>query len=249
LTIAAAAISTEKLDSSCIKMTRSTSFFYLIVMLIVISTFSSISVQAKENKQCPLPESSVTVSVINTQAKVIYNTGYSRSDIERQQLKRGRHANKGKWKILGLTKTDFKYSLETSVKLTKTDGGRYCVYPVSFDLNIGYSDFNIYIDRKYLPGSCEYRAILKHENSHISIYRRYLEHYLPSIKKQLRVAASRVQTVIVSIPDQGTKYIQEQVQRRIRPLILKLNREADHSNARIDTPESYRKVQLLCDNW
>jgi hypothetical protein len=230
-------------------MTRTNSFFYPLVTLIVVSTFTSFSVQARGNKRCPVPESSVTVSVKNTPAKVIYKTGHSRSDIERQQLKRGLHANRGKWKILGLTQTDFKYSLETSVKYTKTAGGRYCAYPVSFELNIGYADFIVYIDRKYLPGSCEYRAILKHENSHITIYRRYLEHYLPYIKKQVRAAAIGVRPVIVSVPDQGTKYIQEQVQRRIRPLILKLNREANVSNARIDTPESYRKVQLLCDNW
>ena len=230
-------------------MYRTPSFFYLLITLIVISTFTLISFQAQANKRCPAPNTSVKINVKNTLAKVIYKTGHSRSDLERLQLRQGRHTSRGKWKILGLTKTEYKYSIKTTANFKNTAGGRFCAYPVSYDLYVGYADFLIYIDRKYPTGSCEYRAILKHENAHVAIYKSYLKRYLPYIKKQLRAAALGVHPVVVSTTNLGTKNMQEQVQRRIRPLILKLNREADHSNARIDTPKSYREVQLLCDNW
>jgi hypothetical protein len=230
-------------------MNHRPSFFYPLITLIVIGAFTLTPFQAQANKRCPAPNTSVKVNVKNTPAKVIYKTSHSRSDLERLQLRQGRHTTSGKWKILGLTKTEFKYSIKTTANFKKTTGGRFCAYPVSYDLNIGYADFLIYVDRKYPTGSCEYRAILKHENAHVTIYKSYLKRYLPYIKKQVRTAALGVRPVVVSTPNLGTKYIQEQVQRRIRPLILKLNREADHSNARIDTPKSYRKVQLLCDNW
>jgi len=205
--------------------------------------------QALADSRCPAPDKRVKINITNTPAKVIYKTGHSRSDLERLQRTRGRHANKGNWKILGLTLTDFKYSIKTSARLLQIPGGRYCAYPVSYNLNIGYADFLVYIDRKFRRGTCEYRAILKHENAHVALYKGYLTRYLPSIKKQARAAALGVRPVVVSTPDLGAKYIQEQVQRRIRPLIQRLNREADQSNARIDTPRSYRNVQLLCDNW
>ena len=230
-------------------MKRGPSLFYLPTALLVTGAFIFTSVQARTNKRCPAPDTTVSIYVKNTPAKVIYKTGHSRSDLERLQRTRGRHASNGKWKILGLTQTKFKYSIETSAKFKKTAGGRYCAYPVSYNLNIGYADFLVYIDRKYRRGSCEYQAILKHENAHVTLYKSYLKRYLPYIKKQAQTAALGVRPVVVSTPDLGTKYIQKQVQRRIRPLILKLNREADHSNARIDTPKSYRDVQFLCDNW
>jgi hypothetical protein len=225
------------------------SFFFSPTALVVAGAFIFTPVQARANKRCPAPDSTVNIYVKNTPAKVIYKTGHSRSDLERLQRTRGRHVSGGKWKILGLTQTDFKYSIKTSAKFKQTAGGRFCAYPVSYDLNIGYADFLVYIDRKYRRSSCEYRAILKHENAHVALYKGYLKRYLPYIRKQARAAALGVRPVVVSTPNLGTKYIQEQLQRRIRPLIQKLNREADHSNARIDTPKSYRKVQLLCDNW
>ena len=229
-------------------MTNTNTFIYLFVTIIFIKTFS-IPVQATENKHCPVTDTMISVDVQNTPAKIIYKNGHSRSDIERQQLKRGRHLERGKWKILGLTQTEFKYTLKTTAKFKQADRGRYCAYPVSFNLDIGYENFTVYIDRKYRPGTCEYQAILKHENLHIAIYKRYLKRYIPYIKKQARAAAKAVQPVIISSPNQGTKHIQKQFQGLIRPLILKLNREADYSNAQIDTPESYRKLQLLCNNW
>ena len=230
-------------------MNRTPSFFYLFMTLIIISAFILIPSQAQAYKRCPATNSSVKINVKNTPAKVIYRTNHSRSDLERLQLRQGRHTSRGKWKILGLTKTEFKYSIKTIANFKKIAGGHFCAYPVSYDLNIGYADFLIFIDRKYPPGSCEYQAILKHENAHVTIYKSYFKRYVPYIKKKLRAVALGVRPVVVSTPNRGIKYIQEQVQRRIRPLILKLNREADHSNARIDTPKSYREVQLLCDNW
>lgn len=225
------------------------SFFYHLLTLISIWVFAFFPFQAQSKTRCPAPDSRVKVNVKNTPAKIIYKNSHSQNDLARLQRKRGRHWSGGKWKIAGLTQTDFKYSLKTSARFKKIAGGRFCAYPVSYELTIGYADFLVYIDRRYRPGSCEYRAILKHENAHVAIYKNYLKRYLPYIKKQVWDSALRVRPVEVSTPDLGTKYIQEQVQRRIRPLILKLNREADQSNARIDTPKSYRQVKLLCENW
>lgn len=204
---------------------------------------------AASTLRCPAPAKSPRVNINNTLAKVIYETGHSRNDLKRLQQSRGRHASGGKWRILGLTLTDFRYSIKTSVRLVPMLGGTYCAEPVSFDLDIGYSDFRVYIDRQYRRGSCEFKAILDHENAHVALYRSYLARYLPTIQRQAYRAAAGVRPVLVRNPDIGAKKIQNQVQRRIAPLIKKLNREADSSNAKIDTAKSYQKTQRLCDHW
>lgn len=189
------------------------------------------------------------MNIKNTPAKVHYKTGYGSADLKRLQKRRGRHAGTGKWRVLGLTLTDFRYAIKTSARLVPMRGGGYCAEPVTFDLDIGYSDFVVYIDRQYRKGSCEFRAILEHENEHVSLYRAYLAKYLPTIQRQAHRAAAGVRPVFVRNPNLGPKRIQNQVQRLIAPLIKRLNREADASNARIDTAKSYRKVQALCRNW
>ena len=201
------------------------------------------------DSRCQPLKKPARVNFETSPAMVIYKTGHSSSDLERLQRMRGRHASKGNWRVLGLTLTDFKYSIKTSVRLIPIEGGRYCAEPVTYDLSIGYSDFLVYIDRRYKRGSCEFHAILNHENAHVALYRGYLTRYLPNIRKLARHAAAGVRPVVVTTPDLGAKYIQDQVQRRITPLIQKLNREADASNARIDTPKSYRNIQMLCDKW
>jgi hypothetical protein len=201
------------------------------------------------DSRCPKPEKPAKLNIKTTPAKVIYKTGHSSSDLTRLQRKLGRHTGKGNWRVLGLTLTDFKYSIKTLARIIPIRGGRYCAEPVSYELEIKYSDFLVYIDRKYPRGSCEYRAILNHENNHVALYRGYLTRYLPTIKRQARNVAASVKPVVVSTPDLGSKYLQNQIQRRIKPLINKLNREANDSNARIDTPKSYRNVQMLCENW
>jgi hypothetical protein len=116
-------------------------------------------------------------------------------------------------------------------------------------MNIGFSDFLVYIDRRYRRGSCEYKAIRKHENTHVSLYRAYLARHLPKLRRSAEAAALRIKPAKVRSPDAGAKYIQDQIQSRIKPIIDRISTEADAANAKIDTPRSYRNVQLLCDNW
>ena len=216
----------------------------LLVFLLAFYTGAALA-----DSRCPPLTKSPIVNIKNSPARVIYKTGYSSKDLERLQRARGRHATSGNWRILGLTLTDFRYALKTSVQLTAIPGGRYCAEPVSFELDISYKDFLVYIDRKYPPGSCEYKAIPDHENYHVRLYRGYLSRYLPTIRQQARHAAATVPPVVVSSPDRGAQYIQNQMQRRIKPLIDRLNRDANISNAKIDTPKSYRNIRLLCGNW
>ncbi|MBL6941731.1 MAG: hypothetical protein ISR53_06185 [Rhodospirillales bacterium] len=199
--------------------------------------------------RCPPPEQPARLNIKTAPAKVIYKTGHSRSDLERMQRARGRHQGAGKWRVLGLTLTEFRYAIKTSARLIPISGGGYCAQPVSYDLTIGFSDFLVHIDRQYRRGSCEFAAIRDHEISHVTLFRSNLSRYMPIIRREARNAAASVRSVTVRDPDSGAERLQDQMQRRMNPLISKLNREADSSNARIDTPDSYRHVHMLCDNW
>lgn len=176
-------------------------------------------------------------------------TRHGRSDlmrIHRNQLKRPLPKN---WRPLGLTLTDFRFSIRTAVKATTNGDGRFCVYPDRFDIDIGFSDFIVYIDRQYPKGSCEYRAIREHEDTHVSLYRSHLSRHEKNLKRTIKDTAASIKPIIVRSPNQGARQIQRKMQTRISPIIKRLNRQADDANARIDTRESYRDVQALCDNW
>ncbi len=200
-------------------MTRLNLCSLFLSVSITVTIYFLIPAPIEAAGRCPVPDRPAKINFKTSPAKVIYKTGHSRADLERLQRTRGRHAARNDWRILGLTLTEFRYSIETWVNLVPIKGGRYCAEPVSYDLDISYSDFLVYIDRKYRRGSCEFRAILDHENAHVALYRKYLTRYLPSIKRQARNVAARVKPVVVSTPDRGAKYIQDEMRRRINPLI------------------------------
>jgi hypothetical protein len=220
-------------------------FLFLFVPIFVLTISPSVFAAPR----CPPPAQLARVNITTAQAKVIYKTSRSRSDLERMQKARSRHQGSGNWRVLGLTLTEFRYSIKTSARLTPIVGGGYCAQPVSFDLTIGFSDFLIYIDRQYRRGSCEFAAIRDHEISHVKLFRSNLSRYMPIIRRQARNAAASVRSVTVTNPKSGAERFQNHMQRYMNPLIKKLNREANKSNARIDTPRSYRNVHMLCDNW
>lgn len=230
-------------------MKKKTFLHRLILIFFLANIINIYPTTVFADKRCPTIGNKVKINIKNTPARVIYKFNHSRGDLERMQRKRGRHITGGKFNVLGLTLTEFKYTLKTSVKILKIPGGYFCAYPISYDLKIGYEDFLVFIDRRYKPGTCEHKAVLEHENSHVRLYKHHLKKHLPYIKKYARNATLNVGTVVVSSPDLGSKHIQGKFQRRIIPLIKKMNREANLSNARIDTPQSYKKLQSLCKNW
>lgn len=199
--------------------------------------------------RCPAPGKPPRVNIKTVPARIIYKTGYSRSDLLRMQRKNGRPGGAAAMQVLGLTLSEFRYSLETAARLYPASGGGYCAQAVSYDLSVGFSDFLVHIDRQYRRGSCEFNAIRDHEISHVALFRSNFTRYIPLIRAKARAAAALVKPVAVRSSNDGVKQLQDQMQRRIGPLIKKLSRDSDIANARIDTPKSYRNVHMLCDNW
>jgi hypothetical protein len=191
----------------------------------------------------------VRVNIKSDPGKVVFRTDHGRSDLKRLHSRNARVPGAGNANPLGLTLTDFRFTIKTTVMLQPLGRGSYCATPESFDLTIGYSDFIVYIDRRYGRGSCEYKAIREHENTHVSLYRAYLQRHLPELRKRAKAEALRIKPIQVRHPDAGAKYIQDQLQAKISPIIDRIGSEADAANANIDTARNYRDIQLLCDNW
>jgi len=230
-------------------MKRRHSFLFSVLVLLVSGTLFFAPDPTYAAVRCPAPEAPARVNIKTVAAKIIYKTGKSSSDLQRMQRQRGRLQGAGNWRVLGLTLTEFRYAIKTAAMMIPVKGGGYCAQPVSYDLSVGFSDFQVHIDRKYKRGSCEFAAIRDHEITHVTLFRSNLSRYLPLIKRQARAAATAVKSVAVNDPDSGAQNLQDQMQRRMGPLIKKLNRDANTANARIDTAKSYRNVQMLCDNW
>ena len=204
---------------------------------------------APPSANCPAQTKPVDINIKNPKGRVVYNTGVSRNDLIRIRQSRSRGVIQSNWRPLGLTLSDFRFQIGTTVSLLPAEGGGLCVYPDSFDISIGYSGFKVYIDRRYGKGSCEYRAVLEHENEHVSLYRSAMVRSLPNLQRAVYSAARRITPVVVETPDQGARYMQKQMHNKLKSHVAQLSRNADVANARIDTLTSYKRVHARCRNW
>ena len=73
----------------------------------------------------------------------------------------------------------------------------FCVSLKSVAATIGYSDFLVQIDIRHAPNSCEYNAILAHENEHIRAYMSIVNDFNLEMHAAVFGAADSVMPVFV----------------------------------------------------
>lgn len=127
-----------------------------------------------------------------------------------------------------------------------------CVQISQMKIDIGYDTLDVYIDKKYKPGTCEYEVVKEHENYHVRVSQEAMSFFKPDIEDALRKAVSRIKPTEVRSQKEAERVFQDQfhqVMHEIHPLIDHINKKIAEKNYAIDTPESYRETTALCKNW
>jgi len=150
--------------------------------------------------------------------------------------------------MLGVTMRNDQLNLQmrsTTVQLSKD---RYCLWPTEVTGQLGNRSMDVYVAANYVTGTCEYKVVLDHENTHVSINRSVIKAYGPRIEAQLRLAVkSTLFPMVVNTADsqQALKTLSAAVQ----GLLSQMENELRQRNGAIDTPEAYRRTAALCHNW
>ena len=80
------------------------------------------------------------------------------------------------------------------------DGG-FCVGLKSVDSVVGYNNFDVQIDIRHIPNSCEYNAVLRHEDKHIKAYLSVVDDFKADLQQAMFVAADSIMPVFVKSKD------------------------------------------------
>jgi len=128
----------------------------------------------------------------------------------------------------------------------------YCVQIKDMRLTLGYDVIDVYIDKKYHPGSCEYEVVKEHENYHVRVSQEAMMFFKSDIETALKKALSKLKPVYVSSERDAQQSFERQfnqVMAELNPLIVHINKKIAEKNYVIDTPESYRATTALCPHW
>ncbi len=97
------------------------------------------------------------------------------------RLRRAQISGAGFKRLSGLTQMKFHSHYDVKLRATQKREG-FCINAESIDVELGFKQFNVYIIKRYRPGSCQYRVTKKHEMKHVNLYRKGLHSALPEFR-------------------------------------------------------------------
>jgi len=153
---------------------------------------------------------------------------------------------------LGMTVSKLGITGSAEPEIQYLENHTFCVQIKRLDLTIGYDTLDVYIDKKYKPGSCEYEVVKEHENYHVRVSQEAMMFFKPDIEQALETALSHIEPEYAYSANEAQQIFNRQfsrVMREIQPLIDYINNKIAEKNYIIDTPESYAETSALCNNW
>jgi hypothetical protein len=149
---------------------------------------------------------------------------------------------------LGVTFATPVFALDARTRLEPQRGGT-CVYLESLRAEFGYRSLDVYVASEYLPGSCEFRAILDHENQHVGINVSALQTHAPRLRLELERILGEEKPVLTRDPRGATRDILNRISQQAQGAIAAFYRELDARNGAIDSQPNYDAIAGICKDW
>lgn len=191
---------------------------------------------------CSSEDPKVTVRLKTAKTKYIKN--YNAKTIN--QI----HKNAGQGTILGLAGGPISIEMNGQYEI-RTSNRKSCVQLSNVDVMF-WAKPVIVIASNFPKGSCEYRAVLAHEQKHIRTTRKFIREFAPKLRREVHDIIDNSRDHMV-VSTESLQYAQKQIQEPIIKRLIAYQNEImpilqNRQNA-IDTPEEYERVAAQCDNW
>tara|TARA_R100001143_G_scaffold61570_1_gene62562 strand:- start:182 stop:850 length:669 start_codon:yes stop_codon:yes gene_type:complete len=156
----------------------------------------------------------------------------------------------GRPNVLGLGGGPMSVDLNISFE-TKSEGSVSCLRIQSI-----VADFIIYpsvmIARNYASGSCEFEAVLVHEQQHIDTFVRFQNEYAPKLKTQIQRAArdfGRPKAMASVNRDFMQRDMQKSISSAVNDYMGHMQSVVRKRQLKVDSAEEYAHVAAQCTNW
>lgn len=223
----------------------------VIIGIAMSAVFSSVGYNPALANQCAFPtKRDIRIDLNRNEGPIRYNNVRSRDQLKRLQNRSGHSQAFGAgWTPVGLTLTELKYQMRVSVEALKLGPNKYCARLTGVEAKLGYDKFDVFIAKKFRPGSCAHQSIREHELTHVSVFKSGLNEFYPRMRHRIERATGALGTIRVSNPSMAAKQLQRRLRHAIDPLFKEMNRTLDRRNGLLDTPDRYRLEQARCSDW
>lgn len=150
--------------------------------------------------------------------------------------------------VLGLTQSEVSAAMRFYVSGPQ-GGGRACVNVDRVNATFGHKKLTILVPREYRRGSCQFKVVLQHENEHVRINREGVRKYAKILKRELVKVVRRLNPQHVSSLKQGQKQAERALQKVMKSVSARFNKEVRKQHARIDKPGGPYDASGACRKW
>jgi hypothetical protein len=220
-------------------------FLWLAALLLVMSAPPGM---AASRGTCAPRGKDITLNFQTLMPKPIYNNRLSINGI-RNLFRQHTHDVLGPHEqALGITYVEPSFVFEGETYAEKRDGG-YCVYLNRIDMSLGWERMDVYVASEFQPNTCEYRAVLDHENQHVRINETALKEFAPRFRAQLEKVLSEQRPMFTASHAAATDAMLGAVKRRMSAYFDQFMQTMNARNAPLDSVSNYRETGKLCKNW
>lgn len=197
---------------------------------------------------CPGYAKPIKLNFVTDNAATTYNNELNVTGIRDTMRTRGTTIAGPHQRALGITSSQIGLNISGKTFAVPAPAG-YCVYLREVNATFGYRTMDVFIASEYRPSSCEYNAIIDHENQHVAINREALKQYAPRIRQVLEQQMQTLQPKFTLNPQTGTDHSVANLQLMVTPLMDEMEQVLSERNAVIDNNVNYSAIGELCKNW
>ena len=199
-------------------------------------------------QSCPSYSRTIRLAFETLDPDPTYNNALNVTSIRDYLRVRG-HVFSGRHnKTLGVTSYQIGFALSGKTYAVPVSGG-YCVYLSEVVAEYGYRNHDVFVASEFAPGSCEYNAVLDHENQHVAINRTAVRDSGPRLRQELERQLAELPPKFTRDPQFGTDRALSEVYVAMNKVIDRLGATQAARNAAIDNDRNYDAISDLCKNW
>jgi len=186
----------------------------------------------------------VTVQVMDPRPKLVRSSNLKQINSKAKVhglLKRGNM-------VLGLTQSEVGTSMNMKFR-GLNQGNVTCLNIDRVEASFGHRNLNILVPREYARASCQYNTVLKHEMEHVRVNREGVRKYAVVLQRELERALASFnprQVVNIQVGQADAKLV---MQRVVRKVTAKFQKEINAQHALIDKPGGAYDASGACRNW
>ncbi|MBX2833367.1 MAG: hypothetical protein KTR28_00180 [Micavibrio sp.] len=215
---------------------------HLIILLVGLASIGAFSTPAAAQRYCAFEKPKFTTRLAMTK------TRYIRTKSSRELTDLAGHINS---QVGGLGGGEIGFKLDTKFEV-REEGGRYCV-GLTHAKVIFYGKPEVHIASNFKKGTCEYTAVLGHEQRHIRTMKQFISEKAPDfaheVKRIARSTRYKIGPIAENQVENAQMDLQEDIIRQVEIYLNSIMPTLATRQAKHDTPKEYAKVFDKCKRW